>query len=174
VKRTEKEGLSDLISYKLGDSLNMPFEKETFDIIWGQDAWCYVTDKKKLLSEAARVLKPGGTIAFTDWIQTGTMSQEEWKALNEFMVFPYMETLDGYHKLLEDTGFTVLEKEDLSSDFAKHCHVYQDVLRNKLKDGIEENYGAELFNAADSGLNLWVTAADEGKVGRGRWIANKK
>jgi ubiquinone/menaquinone biosynthesis C-methylase UbiE len=174
VKRTEKEGLSNLISYELADSLNMPFDKESFDVVWGQDAWCYVTDKNALLSEARRVLIPKGTIAFTDWIQVGNLSEEEWRSLNEFMVFPYMETLEGYQKLLEETGFGVIEKEDLSSDFAKHCHIYQDMLRNELKDGIVENYGPKLFEAADSGLAKWVVAADEKKVGRGRWIAKKK
>jgi ubiquinone/menaquinone biosynthesis C-methylase UbiE len=167
-KRTEKEGLTNLISYELADSMNMP------DVVWGQDAWCYVTDKKKLLSEAARVLMPKGIIAFTDWIQVGNMSEAEWTSLNEFMVFPYMETLEGYHRLLEETGFEVVEKDDLSLDFAKHCHIYQDMLQNKLRNKIVENYGAELFKAADSGLNLWVLAADEKKVGRGRWIAKKK
>jgi ubiquinone/menaquinone biosynthesis C-methylase UbiE len=174
IKRTEKEGLTDLVSYELADTLNMPFDKETFDIIWGQDAWCYVTDKKQLLSEAERVLKSKGRIAFTDWIQVGNMSEKEWTALNEFMVFPYMETLNGYRTLLEETGFKVEEKEDLSSDFANHCHIYQDMLRQELKEEIVENYGSKLFKTADSGLALWVKAADERKVGRGRWIAKKK
>jgi ubiquinone/menaquinone biosynthesis C-methylase UbiE len=174
IKRTEKKGLSHLISYEMADSLNMPFENEAFDIVWGQDAWCYVTDKRKLLYEAARVVKPKGIIAFTDWIQVGNMSEAEWTSLNEFMVFPYMETLDGYQKLLEETGFEILEKEDLSWDFASKCHIYQDMLRNIHKDKIVENFGLELFNAADSGLNMWVLAAHEKKVGRGRWIAKKR
>ncbi len=174
IKRTEKEGLDHLVSYELGDTLTIPFDKDSFDIVWGQDAWCYVTDKKQLISEANRVLKPHGIIAFTDWIQVGNMSEKEWIALNEFMVFPYMETLDGYRTLLEKTGFKLEEKEDLSSDFANHCHIYQDLLREELKDRIVENYGSELFEAADSGLDMWVKAADEGKVGRGRWIAKKK
>jgi ubiquinone/menaquinone biosynthesis C-methylase UbiE len=174
IKRTEQENLTQLVSYEMGDSLNMPFEQGAFDVIWGQDAWCYVTDKKKLLSEAARVIKPGGTIAFTDWIQTSTMGNGEWEALNKFMVFPYMETLNGYEKLLEETGFEVIEKEDLSEDFAKHCHFYQEKLRNELKPSIIKQYGSDLFEAADSGLGMWVAAADQGKVGRGRWIAKKK
>jgi ubiquinone/menaquinone biosynthesis C-methylase UbiE len=174
IKRTEEEGLTDLVSYELADSLDMPFENGTFDIVWGQDAWCYITDKKQLISEAARVVKPNGIIAFTDWIQVGNMSDEEWTNLNEFMVFPYLETIEGYGKILEITGFEVLEKEDLSADFTVYCHIYQDLLRNILKDKILSNFGIELFDAADSGLTMWVLAADEGKVGRGRWIARKK
>jgi ubiquinone/menaquinone biosynthesis C-methylase UbiE len=174
IKRTKDTDLSNLITYELASSLDMPFDPETFDVVWGQDAWCYVTDKKKLISEAARVVKPGGTVAFTDWIQMGSMNESEWEELNKFMVFPYMETLEGYEELLKEAGFEVMEKEDLSADFAEHCHIYQDKLRNELKEMIVKNCGEELFNAADSGLNMWVTAADQGKVGRGRWIAKKK
>ena len=173
LRRTGKAGLSESITYKLGDAQEMPFADGAFDVVWGQDAWCYVEFKKKLISEAHRVLKPGGIIAFTDWLAVGNMTEKEWEDLNTFMVFPYMETLDGYEELLKTAGFELIEKEDLSEDFAKHCHIYQDMLRKELKAGIIENYNEELFNAADSGLAMWVTAADEHKVGRGRLIAKK-
>jgi ubiquinone/menaquinone biosynthesis C-methylase UbiE len=173
ITRTAREGLTTQISYKLGDSLNMPFDDGTFDIVLGQDAWCYITDKAQLISEVARVIKPGGIVAFTDWIQVGNMTDDRWTELNSFMAFPYIETLDGYEKLLNENGFQVLEKEDISEDFAKHCHIYQCMLRYELKDMIIKEYNEDLFNAADEGLNLWVTAADAGEVGRGRWIAKK-
>lgn len=173
MRRTEREGLMSLVTYGLGNALDMPFRAGTFDVVWGQDAWCYITDKERLIKEAYKVLKPGGTIAFTDWVQAGNMTDEEWEKLNNFMVFPYMETLDGYEHLLKDNGFKVLEKEDLSNDFVLHCHIYQDRLRNELKDMIIEQYGDELFDAADGGLDKWVRAADEGKVGRGRLIGRK-
>ncbi len=173
IKRTGEARLSNLITYKLGNALDIPFKASIFDVVWGQDAWCYITDKDKLINESYRVLKPGGTIAFTDWIQVGTMTEKEWEDLNTFMAFPYMETLDGYEQILKDTGFSILEKEDLSEDFAKHCHIYQGILRDKLKNGIIEQYGDEMFQAADDGLGLWVKAADEGKVGRGRLIGKK-
>jgi len=173
IKRTEKAGLADLINYKLGNALDMPFKANSFDIVWGQDAWCYITDKDKLISEAHRVIKPNGIIAFTDWLQVGNMTDKEWDDLNSFMAFPYMETLDGYEQLLKKTGFEVIEKEDLSEDFAKHCHIYQDMLRTELKDGIVQKYGEDMFKIADGGLNLWVKAADDGKVGRGRLIGKK-
>ncbi len=173
IKRTGKEQLSHLVTYKLGNALDIPFKANTFDLVWGQDAWCYITDKERLIKEASRVLNNTGTIAFTDWMQTGTMTENEWEALNSFMAFPFMETLDGYEKILMDTGFKIVEKEDLSDDFTKQCHIYQNRLRNELKDQIIRNYGEGLFKAADEGLDMWVRAADEGKVGRGRLIGKK-
>jgi ubiquinone/menaquinone biosynthesis C-methylase UbiE len=174
VSRTESDGLSHLVSFRLGNALDIPFHAGTFDIVWGQDAWCYITDKEKLIRETNRVLKTAGVIAFTDWIQTGKLTDKECEELNTFMAFPYMETLDGYEDILKDKGFVILEKEDLSKDFAHQCHLYHDKLRNELKEYIISNYGNELYEAADDGLNKWVKAADEGKVGRGRLVAKKK
>ena len=172
-RRTIDEGLDNLVHNRLGNALDIPFRADTFNIVWGQDAWCYITQKERLIEEAHRVLKPGGLVAFTDWIQIGTMTDEEWIQLNTFMVFPYMETLDGYGELLLNAGFTVIEKEDLSIDFARHCTIYQQKLRNELKDPIIRTYGVDMFNEVDRGLNNWVNAAHEGKVGMGRLIGKK-
>jgi ubiquinone/menaquinone biosynthesis C-methylase UbiE len=172
-KRTQTTPYADRITYKLGNALDLPFKKEQFTVVWGQDAWCYITDKNKLLCEAYRVLKPGGRLAFTDWLQTGAMTDDEWNNLNGFMAFPYMETLKGYADLIQDIGFTILSHEDESTGFATHCHQYQHKLRTELKNDIIHHYGRELFEAADNGLNLWVQAADHKKVGRGRIIAQK-
>ena len=172
--RTDKQGMSSLVAYKLGSALDMPFKASTFDVVWGQDAWCYVNDKSRLLTEAFRVLKPNGTIAFTDWLQVGNMSEQEWENLNSFMMFPYMETLEGYAQELKKLGFTVLETEDLSRDFAEHCHMYHDLLTNKLKGDVIARYGPELYQAASGGLQQWVRAADDQKVGRGLVIARKR
>jgi ubiquinone/menaquinone biosynthesis C-methylase UbiE len=173
IHRTQQAGLSKNITYKYGNALDIPFKTQTFDIVWGQDAWCYVTDKNRLIAEAYRVLKPQGTIAFTDWIQVKTMPDQQWTDLNSFMAFPYMETVDGYEDILTTNGFTIQNKEDLSQDFTKHCHDYQNMLRNTLKETIIKNYSEEMFTIADNGLNLWVQAADQGKVGRCRLIAQK-
>ena len=79
-RRTRAAGLEPKVRFELGDALDMPFDDETFDVVWGQDAWCYVTDKETLLGECARVVKPGGVVAFTDWIETGPMTDEVWTA----------------------------------------------------------------------------------------------
>lgn len=173
VRRTMAEGLDNLVDYRLGNALDIPFKGGTFDVVLGQDAWCYITDKERLIKEAHRVLKSGGIIAFTDWTQTGNMTDQEWVRLNTFMVFPYMETLDGYEKLLLDSGFNLIEKEDLSIDFARHCSIYQNKLRNELKESIIKTYGEKVFYEADTGLDNWVNAAQESKVGRGRIIGRK-
>jgi len=172
-RRTEEAGLSDKIDYRLGNALDMPFQAGSFDMVWGHDAWCYITDKERLIEECARVLKPGGTLAFTDWLETGPMSDDEWQALNTFMVFPYMETLDGYAALAEAAGLTVVEKEDLSAGFAPSIQGYLDMVQNDFRQAIVDNYGQAMYDAVEQGITLWRDASAAGKVGRGRLIAKK-
>ncbi len=174
IARTENVGLGDRVTFRLGNGLDMPFRSGIFDVVWGQDSWCYVTDKDRLIRECRRVAVPGGTIAFTDWVQTGSMSDEELHGLNTFMLFPYMETLTGYEKLLRRHGLVVRECEDLSEDFASHMHRYRDVLTGDLKGRIVELFGTDAFRDMERGIGLWVEAADEGKVGRGRFLGRKQ
>ncbi|KLK87407.1 ubiquinone biosynthesis protein UbiE [Methanoculleus sediminis] len=173
VLRTKRAGLHDRVTFRPGNALDMPFRSGIFDVVWGQDSWCYVTDKDRLIRECRRVAMPGGTIAFTDWIETGAMSAEERCNLNAFMLFPYLETMGGYETLLRRHGFAVRECEDISEDFASQMHRYRDALAGGLKGRIVERFGTDTFRAMERGIGLWVEAADEGKVGRGRFVGRK-
>ncbi len=173
-RRTRLAGLESRVTFVLGDALDMPFPPATFDVVWGQDAWCYVTDKGRLIAECARVLKPGGVVAFTDWIETGPMSDDTWTALNAFMVFPYLETLDGYAGLAASAGLVVEGREDLSADFARHVQSYLDSLTSTHRQGIVAAYGQDLYDEAARGITLWRDASAVGQVGRGRLIARKQ
>ena len=142
-------------------------------MVWSQDAWCYITDKERLIRECAPVVRPGGVVAFTDWIETGPMSDELWTALNTFMVFPYLETLDGYVELAESAGLKVVEREDLTPDFARHVQMYLDTLNDKHRAAIVAGYGQQMYDEVERGLTMWRDASAAGQVGRGRIIARK-
>jgi cyclopropane fatty-acyl-phospholipid synthase-like methyltransferase len=170
-KRTEEQPFTDKIEYRIGSALDIPAKAETFDVVWGQDAWCYIRDKSRLLEEIKRVLKPGGTLGFTDWIW-GSVETPESRAdyLMEFMVFPDMQTFDGYSKLIEDFGMNIEEEEDLGDNFAKHMDIYLSILQ-KNKDNIINEFGNELYLEAEKGVVAWNNAAHNKWVSRGLWIA---
>ncbi len=176
-KRTEAAGMSDVLDYALADVTALPFAGGEFDFVWGEDAWCYVEDKRKLVAEAARVLKPGGKIAFTDWIEGPTgLTRNEALRINTFMKFPYMETFDGYKALLESSGFEVTEAEDLTPGFAKACDFYIQMLSEQhTSDALRIlGWNMELFQAMGAEMDFMRTRAHEGKMGRGRFIAVKR
>jgi ubiquinone/menaquinone biosynthesis C-methylase UbiE len=54
--RCAAEGLSDRIAFVLADAVSSGLPAASADFVWGEDAWCYVTDKAALIAEAARVV----------------------------------------------------------------------------------------------------------------------
>ena len=71
-RRTEAEGFNrdgEQVVFTLADACETGLPAESADFVWGEDAWCYVVDKAKLIREAVRLTKPRGTIAFTDWVE---------------------------------------------------------------------------------------------------------
>ncbi len=173
-ERTKAAKLENMIEFYEGNAMDLPYKKETFDVVWGQEAWCYVTDKNRLINEAYRVLKPGGKIAFTDWIITGKISQQELEPLYDTMAFPYMETFEGYKKLLKDNGFKNIEALDQTEEFAKCFNEYYDKVHVELRPTIMKNFGQDLFDFASNLVTIWRKAAREHKVGRGLFIGQKE
>lgn len=61
---TERVGLSDKARFVQGSALEMPFETDSFDIVWMQHVSMNIKDKRQLFSEIKRMLKPGGQLVF--------------------------------------------------------------------------------------------------------------
>ena len=175
-KRAKESGLSSKIKMKIGDVTDIPWPDETFDIVWGEDAWCYVVDKEKLVEEAFRVLKPGGKIAFTDWIEAESkLTDKEAERINSFMKFPYMESPAGYGKILKDAGFSLESSEDLTADFADHIELYIKMLTEQLTFDALKIIGNDLnlFQAMGREMAFMLEMARRNKFGRCRIVANK-
>lgn len=175
-ERSVAEGFTDSITFREGDVTNLLAEDNEFDFVWSEDTWCYVVDKTTLISEAARVLKPGGILCFTDWIEgPAGLSDEESDRINSFMKFPYMESQKGYEKLITENGLTLRESTDLTEEFAGYVDFYIKMLVDQFSFDALKIIGdnMELFQAMGGEMAFMAEKAHEGKMGRGRFIAVK-
>ncbi|HUU73113.1 MAG TPA: methyltransferase domain-containing protein [Burkholderiales bacterium] len=172
VKLTEMVGLEGLVNFTHGNALEMPFPDSSFDVVIGQEAWCHVPDKPRLIAECARVVKPGGVIAFTDILRTDKLSNADMRRLRSEMTFPDLETLGGYARLLERSGCTLLEHDDLSEIWKR---VLEDRLAmyRSLGNETERHFGAERSREWDDAYAFFVSRYREGKLGGGRFIARR-
>jgi len=51
-----------------GSVLQVPLADASTDAVVSQEAFCHVPELRKALTEAARVLRKDGRLAFTDWV----------------------------------------------------------------------------------------------------------
>lgn len=67
--RIDREGLADRVEVRQGDAARLPFPDGRLDFVTAVQVYLYVSDIAGALSEAARVLRPGGRLAVvdTDW-----------------------------------------------------------------------------------------------------------
>lgn len=63
---TEHCGLADRAHFEAGDALALPFADNTFQVAWTQHVVMNIRERQRFIDEAARVLKPGGRLAFFD------------------------------------------------------------------------------------------------------------
>ncbi len=63
---TELVGLSDQVELRQASALELPYDGESFDIVWTEHVQMNIADKKQFYSEIARVLNPGGRLLFHD------------------------------------------------------------------------------------------------------------
>jgi ubiquinone/menaquinone biosynthesis C-methylase UbiE len=63
----EKRGALSNVTYRTADALALPFEDGAFDAVVCQFGIMFFPDKTQGIAEMARVLKPGGVLAFNVW-----------------------------------------------------------------------------------------------------------
>jgi ubiquinone/menaquinone biosynthesis C-methylase UbiE len=165
-------GLQHLVEFRLGDATAMPFKAGDFDVILGQDAWCHIPDKDRLIAECARVITPGGRVAFTDWLQRGEMAGAYRDEVLTAMAASNLGTLESYGALLARHGFTVLHAEDVSAVFIAQYTAIVARLEG-LESEISETYSPKLYNIIHAMNGTIQRAFADGKLGGGRIIARK-
>jgi ubiquinone/menaquinone biosynthesis C-methylase UbiE len=62
----QRTRLSDKVTYRQGDALDMPFADASFDLVWSQNAAMNIADRDRLYTEMRRVLTRSGRLALQE------------------------------------------------------------------------------------------------------------
>jgi SAM-dependent methyltransferase len=175
-QRCKDEGLADRIEFVQANACETALPDGAADFVWGEDAWCYVVDKPALIAEAARLVRPGGTIAFTDWVE-GPSGLDDGQAERflKFMKFPNIQDLGGYRRLLAGSGCEVVLAEH-TGRFAPYVDLYLNMLNMQLTyDALKIiGFDAGLMGAMAGEMQFMQQLAHEGRIEQGLIVARKK
>lgn len=105
-KRADAEAMADHLDWIVGDAMALPFEDNSFDVYTISFGIRNVTRIGDVLSEAYRVLRPGGRLMVLEFSQLPNPAMQKAYDLYSFNVIPRMGQLiandrDSYQYLVE-------------------------------------------------------------------------
>jgi sarcosine/dimethylglycine N-methyltransferase len=109
---TRRVGLAGQVRVLQGDVMDLPLKDSSHDAVVSQEALLHVPDLARTFREAHRVLRPGGRIAFTNWIVHRPLSDAQRQLLWDGMAAATLIGIDGHTELLRGAGFEIEAVED--------------------------------------------------------------
>lgn len=170
--RTRNSAGAERIRFEFADYHTLPYADASFDVYWCQDSLLFSTDRPRALAEAARVVRPGGTVAISDLVVVGTPAPDT-GALLAAISAPGLWSAEGYREGLAAAGFEAI----ISEDWSRHVLPSFD----RIAAGIEAKRArlAALASEADvqetlERYALWRQAARTGNLGWAAFVGTRR
>ena len=112
--------LEKLITITTGNFEDIPFDRETYDIVWSQDALLNSIDKKKAFREVTMVLKPEGRFIFTETLQSEDCPEGALKMILDGLQIDQMESINSYNKLARRVGLERVFAKQMPEQLVNH------------------------------------------------------
>ena len=167
-------GVSNRVEFQMADVEELPYKDGSFDFVVSECSFSLLPDKPAGAKEIARVLKPGGKLAFTDMFLQHRFS-DELKSLVLFdCCFTGAQTREEYEDLFGRAGLT----EKIFEDHSFSLREITDKLRGEYGslqafwDQFGKGTKALCAGSSETGSNsaggysdLWKRIFTEGKPG---------
>lgn len=165
-------GLGSSVRVLEGNVMAVPLPDHSVDVVLSQEAFLHVPDKRRVLSEAYRILKPGGRLAFTDWTPERPINEADAALMWEGMAAQSLHSVNDYRTLLAEVGFRDVTVQDLSAWWGEilteRLAMYQ-----KLRTEAERAGTATGHDAFHRSYIRFVAMMQEGSLGGARFSARK-
>jgi len=169
---TRRVGLQDKVRILEGNVMQVPLPDGSVDVVVSQEALLHVPDKRRALAEAWRILKPGGRIAFTDWVAHRPLSGADRALMWQGMAVTDLYDLPAYAGLVREAGFSIDTVEDLTREWGEIL-TQRLAMYRKLR---EETQAAGTPAGHDAFYESYVRFVDlvnDAALGGGRFAARK-
>ncbi|MDR9436629.1 MAG: methyltransferase domain-containing protein [Thiohalophilus sp.] len=164
-KMNQEQGLDHLIEVWDGSFESVEADDASFDVVWSQDSILHSSERGKVIAEAARVLKPGGELIFTDPMQVDDCPEGVLQPVYDRIHLPSLGSIEFYRQAAKDNGLEEIEIEVMTENLVKHYgRVRRELEENR--DSITDKVSDAYIDRMITGLGHWVEAGSKGYL---RW-----
>lgn len=146
IAHAEHAGVADRIDFQIVTPGRLPFDDDSFDLVFSKDSLIHIEDKPGLFADVIRVLKPGGVFAASDWLAGSDAAALP--ALDRYREIGHlafeMATAAQMEDILKAAGFDDVTTRDRNAWFADLCRHEMQQIEGPLKPKLVEAVGAEL------------------------------
>jgi sarcosine/dimethylglycine N-methyltransferase len=162
-QKNKEQGLEHLVDVVDGTFEDLPYEDNTFDVAWSQDAFLHSGNRRKALEEVARVLKPLGEFVFTDPMMVDGTPKDVLQPILDRIHLDTLGSPDFYRKELKNLGFEEIEFDENTHQLANHYgRVHQELEKNEER--LREVVSQEYIDRMKKGLQHWVNGGKSGHL----------
>jgi arsenite methyltransferase len=104
-ERAQREGVAERVEFRVADAQDLPFDDALFGAVLCESVLTFIKDKQLVISECARVTRPGGYVGLNEelWLETPPAQVVE-RVRQIWHIKPDIPTLEGWRGLLESAG----------------------------------------------------------------------
>lgn len=129
--------------FLLMDAEAMTFD-QSFDVVWSVESISHYQDIPKFFASAAKLLRPGGTVAITDWFKRKGLTPREHKKFFhelEHGMMVELQTMEDYAGYMVAARLEVVRNEVLNKTCAKTWDFCLDIIKDKALWGLAAQNG---------------------------------
>lgn len=168
-----KHGLAEQTRFEVMDAskpLSLP--DASYDAIVCIDAINHLPDRPGILSDWARLIKPGGRVLFTDPIVvTGPLSNEEIAIRSSVGYFLFVPPGED-QRIIKEAGLELLISEDVTDNMARIAKRWGAARASREKD-LRNIEGDETFEGQQAFFRVAALIAGERRLSRFIYVATK-
>ncbi|WP_442814827.1 glycine/sarcosine N-methyltransferase [Streptomyces sp. NBC_01775] len=160
--------LTDRIEVVDGSFESIPFPDSSVDVVWSQDAFLHSGDRLRVLEEVRRVLKPGGSLVFTDPMAADGTETSAIQPILDRIHLDDMGSPGFYTRELTRLGFAPVPHEgagggfeDLRTQLVTHYGRVLEETERQEAEGLAAKVSSEYLAQMKKGLTHWVDGGEQ-------------
>jgi sarcosine/dimethylglycine N-methyltransferase len=162
------------VAFRHGSATHLPYQPGSFTHVVSQDALFLVPDKPRSHAEIHRVLRPGGILAFSDFLQpTKEIGERARKHVYDRVRWSSGYSLVEYQAALERAGFEILLARNLEGHIRQTYRVLGRTARERAETTSEIAARDWMLAFSASCAEIQV-AIDHGEFGWGIFVARRR